>query len=155
MARLCDAENLLGLPMLRQLEPHLIGSDYDAAFLQRHCSVNDQGGKILDLYIAMADHTISWAELKQVTPYKKGLEDAWIFDRLLDGLSLETDAEAKRPAAGDMVTNWPSSLKRPAAEISRSASFGSTSEGEENRAKLRRQCISPSVDVHGKRVDAV
>jgi hypothetical protein len=63
MARLCDAQNLLGLPMLKQLPAHLIGSDYNASFLRRHCSVNDQSGKILHLYIAMSEHTISWAEL--------------------------------------------------------------------------------------------
>jgi hypothetical protein len=87
VARLCDAENLCGLPMLRELEPHLIGSIYDVKFLQENCAVNDESGKVLDLYIAMSDDTISWAELKEVPAYKSGLEDAWKRDPLLDGPS--------------------------------------------------------------------
>lgn len=163
VARLCDAENLLGLPMLRQLPQYLIGSDYSADFLRQHCSVNDQSGKILDLYIAMAEHTISWAELKKVTPYKKKLEDAWKFDRLLDGPPLDTesfklnsdDEGIKRPAAGDIVTSWSPTLKRNASEISRTSSFGSSAEAEGSRAKLRRQCAATSVEVVGRRAEAV
>lgn len=91
VARLCDAENLCGLPMLRQLEPHLIGSVYDADFLQHNCAVNDESGKILDLYIAMSDDTISWAELKEVPQYKFGLEGAWEYDIYLDGPCVDAE----------------------------------------------------------------
>ncbi|KUJ20876.1 uncharacterized protein LY89DRAFT_545696, partial [Mollisia scopiformis] len=85
VARLCDAKNLRGLPMLRQLAPYLIGSDYNYDFLQQNCAVNDDSGKILDLYIAMADDTLSWAELRVVTPHILGLEAAWSYDPYLDG----------------------------------------------------------------------
>jgi hypothetical protein len=149
--------------MLRQLPEYLIGSDYNSAFLARHCSVNDQSGKILDLYIAMADHTISWAELKQVTPYKRKLEDAWSFDPLLDGPSMENDAlklsgqggDINRPAAGDIVPTWSPSLKRNASEMSRTSSFSSSPEAEGNRGKLQRQCTGTSVEVVGRRAEAV
>lgn len=73
VARLCDAQNLRGLPMLRQLAPYLIGSDYNYDFLQQNCAVNDDSGKILDLYVAMADDTVSWVELKDVAVHTSGL----------------------------------------------------------------------------------
>jgi hypothetical protein len=149
--------------MLRKLPDYLVGSDYSAAFLQRHCAVNDPSGKILDLYIAMSEHTISWAELKKVTPYKKNLEDSWIFDKFLDGPSLETDTlvlsgdgpEISRPAAGDIVPSWSPPLKRSASEITRSVSFGSSTDAEVSRAKIRRQCTGSTVELVGRHAEAV
>jgi len=147
--------------MLRKLPDYLVGNDYSAAFLQRHCAVNDPSGKILDLYIAMSEYTISWAELKKVTPYKKNLEDSWIFDKFLDGPSLETDtfsgegAEISRPAAGDIVPSWPPPLKRSASEITRSVSFGSSPDAEVSRAKIRRQCTGSEVELIGRHAEAV
>jgi hypothetical protein len=134
VARLCDAKNLFNLPMLRQLPPHLIGSNYDAAFLQQHCAVSDDAGKILDLYIAMSEDTISWAELRDVTPFKPGLEASWTYDPYLDALCVSTDAtdgpETSHPAAGDLLRTWSPTLKRNASQISRTPSFGSSdSEG--------------------------
>lgn len=157
VARLCDAKKLQGLPMLRRLDDGLMGSDYDAPFLQRHCAVNDESGKILDLYIAMAEDTLSWAELRHVAPYKPGLEAAWTYDPLLDG---PADVEPRppdtgRPAAGDLLTAWsPTSLKRNASEMTRAASFGS-SDAENARAKLRRHCADGSVEVRGRHAEAV
>lgn len=138
-----------------------MNSDFNAAFLQRHCAVNDASGKILDLYIAMSENTISWAELKQVTPYKKHLEDAWAFDQFLDGPSLETESvdsqgnEISRPAAGDIVPTWSPTLKRSASEMTRAASFGSSPESEASRAKIRRQCTGASVELERRRAEAV
>jgi hypothetical protein len=156
VARLCDAKNLLGLPMLRQLPNWLIDSDYNADFLQRNCAVNDDSGKILDLYIAMSEDTISWAELKNVTPFKAGLEAAWTHDPLLDGPLPEgsTNPDTSRPAAGDILPAWSPTLKRNASEISRTSSFGSTSEGEDRRAKMRRQGTG-NVEVVQRRAEAV
>lgn len=160
VARLCDAKDLLGLPMLRRLPDYLIGSDYDAAFLQRHCAVKDPSGKILDLYIAMSEHTISWVELKKVRPFKSKLEDAWVYDHLLDGPSdalglNDDDSDVNRPAAGDIVPTWSPTLKRSASEITRASSFGSTADSEGNRAKIRRQCTSTVVEIVGRRAEAV
>jgi hypothetical protein len=110
VAKICDAKILRGLPMLRQLDEWLIGSDYDYEFLQTHCAVTDEVGKILDLYIAMSEDSISWADLKNVTPFMDGLEASWLYDTLLDGPYMHTDggghdpnsgAPDKRPAAGD------------------------------------------------------
>jgi len=156
VARLCDAENLCGLPMLRQLPQHQIRSIYDANFLQQNCAVNDESGKILDLYIAMSEDTISWAELKEVPAYKSGLEEAWLYDPYLDGPCVDSDGnpsshstDTSRPAAGDILPAWSSSsLKRSSSGISRTASFGST-DGESSRPKLRR------VDLVGRRLEAV
>ncbi|TVY85548.1 hypothetical protein LSUE1_G000077 [Lachnellula suecica] len=162
VARICDAENLRGLPMLRQLPDSLLERNYDAEFLRNHCAVVDESGKILDLYIAMSEDTISWAELKEVTPFKPGLEASWNHDPYLDGPSLEADASGgparapeKRPAAGDILPTWSPSLKRNASEISRTPSFGSSTEGEATRAKMRRPCTGSAVDVVGRRAEAV
>jgi hypothetical protein len=167
VAKICDAKNLLGLPMLRQLDHWLVDSKYDVGFLQQNCAVTDESGKIIDLYIAMSYDTISWAELKEVTPLYPGLEASWIYDTLLDGPCMDDDNSAglkqengvpdKRPAAGDILPTWsPTStrLKRKESEISRTPSFGSST-GDEARSKLRRQCTGASVEVVGRRAEAV
>ncbi len=141
--------------MLRQLDEYLIGSNYDADFLQRNCAVNDESGKILDLYIAMAEDTISWAELRDVAPYKPGLEASWTYEPLLDGPSLDAEAhnpDTSRPAAGDILPAWSPSLKRNASEISSAQSFGS-SDSETARTKIR--CKDTSIEVVGRRAEAV
>lgn len=167
VAKICDAKILRGLPMLRQLDEYLIGSDFDYDFLQKHCAVTDEVGKILDIYIAMSDDTISWEDLKTVTPFLDGLEASWTYDSYLDGPYVEgegsgqdpnTGGSDKRPAAGDILPTWsPSStrLKRKEAEITRTSSFGS-SEGESSRVKLRRHTnTSVGVEIVGRRAEAV
>lgn len=142
--------------MLRQLDDYLIGSSYDADFLQRNCAVNDESGKILDLYIAMAEDTISWAELRDVAPFKPGLEASWMYDPLLDGPSLDPEAhdpDTSRPAAGDIITAWSPTLKRSACEISRASSFGSA-ESEGSRPKIPR-CTDSSMKMLERRVEKV
>jgi hypothetical protein len=156
VARLCDAQNLRGLPMLRQLPEYLLSCDHDMNFLQEHCSVNDESGKILDLYIAMMHDTLSWAELKNVIPYKLGLEASWDYDQLLDGPNPEeAKLDTSRPAAGDIIPAWSPSLKRKESDISRAQSFGSTSDNERNRAKIRRQCTATAVELIGRQAEAV
>ncbi len=71
--------------MLRQLPEYHFGSDFNADFLQEHCAVTDASGKILDLYIAMSENTISWSELRDIPPFTPKLEAAWIYDPYLDG----------------------------------------------------------------------
>ncbi|RDL39284.1 Uncharacterized protein BP5553_03624 [Venustampulla echinocandica] len=164
VARICDAKNLRGLPMLRQL-PDPLDCDYDWEFLQKNCAVVDDSGKILDLYIVMSEDTLTWEEIRHVAPFKPGLEDSWVHDPLLDGpcvepdgltaVALSQDAIDKRPAAGDIVPTWSPSLKRSASEISRTPSFGSSADGEVARAKIRRQCANATVEVVGRRAEAV
>ena len=142
--------------MLRQLPKSLVAWDHDSEFLQQNCSVNDESGKILDLYIAMTEDTISWAELKECPPYTSGLEDAWTYDKLLDGPDQILDKlDASRPAAGDIITTWSPTLKRNASEISRAPSFGSSSDAEGTRSKIRRQCTATGVERVGRRAEAV
>jgi hypothetical protein len=154
--------------MLRELPEYLVNSDFDEDFLQRNCAVTDESGKILDLYIAMSNDTISWAELKGVSPFLDGLEASWIFDPLLDGPYMENDVSdglsqdsgtpGKRPAAGDILPTWSPSttrVKRKESEISRTPSFGSSTESENSRAKLRRQCTNTTVEIVGRRAEAV
>ncbi|KAK4113798.1 hypothetical protein N656DRAFT_695368, partial [Canariomyces notabilis] len=137
-AKLCDAETLQGLPMLRQLEPSLIesaGGKYDHEFLRRHCAVCDSRDMIDSLYIAMRRHTISWHTLRHSPVFMEGLEDCWAYDPLLDTDPFDGDMavdDEDRPAAGDLTMSLPVSVsvpglkKRPLAEMSRSNSFGST-----------------------------
>lgn len=131
-AKLCDAESLQGLPMLRQLDPQLVDCEYDHEFLRTHAAVCDAGGMIDSLYIAMRRHTISWHMLKHAPVFMEGLEKAWEYDALLDAADIYTNnvagGHAERPAAGAITTVLPvTSLKRPINEVSRSNSFGSAS----------------------------
>lgn len=163
VARICDAQNLRGLPMLRQLPDDLLGSDFDAEFLRTNCAVVDEGGKILDLYIAMSEDTISWAELKDLKPFTLGLEASWAHDRHLDGPETDDsagqtpDTTEKRPAAGDLLPKWSPSIKRKASEISRTPSFSSSTDGDGPRMKPRRQCTSTAIEGVGqsRRAEAV
>lgn len=126
-ARLCDAETLQGLPMLRPLDQNLINAPFDVAFLRAHCAVLDSSGKIDSLYIAMQNSTISWHALRHAPAFLPGLESSWDYDAMLDANDpFEDDdhsIDAFRPSAGDLVGSIPN-LKRAASEISRSSSFG-------------------------------
>ncbi|PBP28655.1 hypothetical protein BUE80_DR000229, partial [Diplocarpon rosae] len=104
IARLCDAKNLRGLPMIRQLD---------------QCRVEYPGF----IYIARADDTISWTELRDVAPNKPRLEAFGTYDPLLDG-SCDSKAlhapEMSRPAAGNILTAYCSlTQKRRASGTSR------------------------------------
>ncbi|KAG0646695.1 hypothetical protein D0Z07_6213 [Hyphodiscus hymeniophilus] len=159
-AKICDAKNLRGLPMLRQLDEKLIGSDYDYEFLQKQCAVTDEVGKILDIYIAMSEDSITWDDLNTVTPFLDGLEASWIYDSYLDGPYMDSDNNGhdgisgveKRPAAGDWSPTT-TRTKRNQSEISRTSSFGSI-DGEAKRPKMRRP-TNASVEVVGRRAEAV
>jgi len=149
-AKLCDAEQLQGLPMLRQLEPHMVDARYDHEFLRKHCAVCDNGGMIDSLYIAMRRHTISWHTLRHSRRYMDGLEDAWAYDSLLDTDPFDGDMavdDVNRPAAGDITAlpAIPPSLKRPLTEMSRSNSFGAAGSPtvETDEARAKRACPVP------------
>lgn len=147
-AKLCDAEQLQGLPMLRQLEPHLVEpSLFDHEFLRHNSGVCDNSGMIDSLYIAMRRHTISWHTLRHSPVFMDGLESAWAYDALLDTDPFDGDMaidDGDRPAAGDITAlpPLPPSLKRPLTEMSRSNSFGSagspTVDSDEIRTKRTR-----------------
>lgn len=137
-AKLCDAETLQGLPMLRPLEPHLINpSHYDHDFLRRHCAVCDANGMIDSLYIAMRHHKISWHTLRHSPVFMDGLEDCWAYDPLLDRDPFDGDMavdDEDRPAAGAITTAIPplqpptvAGLKRPFSEVARSNSTSDSS----------------------------
>ncbi|KAK4190690.1 hypothetical protein QBC35DRAFT_63409 [Podospora australis] len=150
-AKLCDAETLQGLPMLRQLEPHLVDSKskYDHEFLRRHCAVCDSSGMIDSLYIAMRQHKISWHTLRHSPIFMEGLEDCWAYDSLLDNDPFHDDmaiTDEDRPAAGDITTVLPAiqpSLKRPLTEMSRSNSFSSGTAAGEEETRKKRACPVP------------
>jgi hypothetical protein len=157
VAKICDAENLRGLPMLRQLpSAQLDETLYDLDFLKKNCATLDVNGNILDLYIAMREDAFSWAELHHSPPVIEGLEACWKYDTILDGTprlddesqtakdplddTLNTD---EKPSAGNLIRNWSppaTRLKRAASAISRSPSFGSA-DGESKRSKPTRQHV--------------
>ncbi|KAJ4424631.1 hypothetical protein N0V82_000763 [Gnomoniopsis sp. IMI 355080] len=133
-AKLCDAETLQGLPMLRPLDPSLIHGNFDVEFLRAHCAVLDTHGKIDSLYISMQHHTLSWHALRHAPVFLPGLEASWEYDPMLDANDPFEDDDHTidefRPSAGDLVGSFPN-LKRAASEISRSSSFGAaTGTGE-------------------------
>ncbi|KAK8065694.1 hypothetical protein PG997_012441 [Apiospora hydei] len=157
-ARLCDAESLQGLPMLRPLDPSLVGEKYDIDFLRTHCAVCGPNGKLDSLYIAMASDSISWHFLRRQPCYLEGLEDSWAFDEYLDPDDRFEDGEEKgRPSAGDILPTLPT-LKRAASEMSRTPSFSSGSgvmESEGSRPKVARTtCITVPVEIR-RRVETV
>jgi hypothetical protein len=179
VAKICDAENLRGLPMLRQLpSSQLDESLYDLDFLKNNCATLDVNGNVLDLYIAMREDTFSWAELLRSPPIIEGLEACWKYDTILDGTprldneaqtakdplddSLNTD---EKPSAGDLIRTWSppaTRLKRTASAISRtlsrSPSFGAA-DGESKRSKPTRQRVGvttpAAVESLGLRAEAV
>lgn len=158
-ARLCDAATLLGLPMLRPLDPALVGNHYDVDFLRKHCAVCGPNGKIDSLYIAMESDKLSWHFLRRSPCYLEGLEDAWDYDTLLDRNDFYDDDdidEENRPSAADILPM--PNLKRAASEISQSRtpsfSSGSTGEGEGSRPKVARTCIPVPMELH-RRVETV
>jgi hypothetical protein len=150
VAKICDAKNLCGLPMLRQLEPSQIDEDlYDLEFLKKNCAILDVNGNILDLYIAMRNDTFSWTELHRSPPFIEGLEACWNYDAALDrGSRLDDESQIpiellddaldsdEKPSAGDLLRQFspPTTRmrkKRPAA-VSRTSSFGSA-DGDKKR----------------------
>lgn len=137
-AKLCDAETLQGLPMLRPLDPSLIhDGHYDFDFLRAHCAVLDTHGKIDSLYISMQHHTLSWHALRHAPVFLPGLEASWDYDPMLDANDPFEDDDHTidefRPSAGDLVGSFPN-LKRAASEISRSSSFGAATGEAANSA---------------------
>ncbi|EAA32159.1 hypothetical protein GE21DRAFT_7736 [Neurospora crassa] len=151
-AKLCDAEPLQGLPMLRQLEASLVDSSYDHDFLRKNCAVCDASGMIDSLYIAMRHDTISWHTLRHAPVFMEGLEAAWAYDPMLDTDPFDGDMavdDRERPAAGEITSVLPSlappsSLKRSRAEMSRSNSFGAAAPSVDGEAtRVKRTCPSP------------
>jgi len=141
-AKLCDAETLQGLPMLRPLDDEALrpadggafGTMFDHEFLRRQCAVVDANGVIDSLYIAMRRHTLSWHTLRHSAVYMGGLEGCWAYDALLDTDPFHGDMavdDENRPAAGHITTSAlpaagaTAGMKRPLTEMSRSNSFGS------------------------------
>jgi hypothetical protein len=150
-AELCNAGQLQGLPMLRQLEPHLVDAEYDAEFLRKNCAVCDANGMMESLYITMREpHALSWHAVRRAPVFTEGLEESWEYDPLLDNDPYDSDIavdDDNRPAAGDIVPAFPS-LKRTASEMQRSSSFGSattaTGTGEGILSRSKRTCPQPA-----------
>lgn len=172
VAKICDAEHVTGLPMLRQLPPNLIDSNlYDLDFLTAHCATLDHNGNILDLYIGMCTDNFSWSELAASPVYLPGIEACWAFDPFLDGAgsrdeeaidSVVDDLKAEdRHSAGDLLRAWSpptTRLKRTATGITRASSFGSTDSAASVSKKSKighAACAMPGVEVRDWRAEAV
>ncbi|WQF89656.1 hypothetical protein CDEST_14670 [Colletotrichum destructivum] len=156
-ARLCDAERLQGLPMLRPLDPGLIDDEYDLDFLRKHCGVCEPSGKIESLYIAMRLDKFSWHFLRNSPKFIDGLENCWVHDPLLDP-SNQVDDDHDRPSAGDIVPRLPN-LKRPASEMSQTTYLApsTTTAGEidDQRCKNRRTTCLPTLVEPRRRLETV
>lgn len=150
-AKLCDAEKLQGLPMLRQLEPHLVHGQYDMDFLRKHCAVCTPNGKVDSLYITMVNDPLSWNSLRRSPLYLDGLESAWEQDPFLDNKKDSHDSNKTSngyeksegsPSAGDIVAPF-TSLKRAVSEIS----CPSDLDDNEGSRKLARTCKSDLIEL--------
>lgn len=168
VAKICDAEHLTGLPMLRQLPPSLVDSQfYDFEFLRKHCATLDHNGNILDLYIAMCDDSFAWSELQASPVVLGGLEACWDFDPFLDGPPLDEDNGGRREyddiksddkqSAGDLLRAWSpptTRLKRTSSGVSRTSSFGST-DSVSKKNKIQHPCVGSAVERIDRRAEAV
>ncbi|WYZ46475.1 hypothetical protein EsH8_IX_000700 [Colletotrichum jinshuiense] len=159
-AKLCDAEVLQGLPMLRPLDPKLVDCEYDFDFLRKHCGVCDPSGKVESLYIAMRQDKLSWHFLRSSPRFLDGLENCWVYDHFLDPNDpVEDDRmdEHDRPSAGDIVPSLPC-LKRAASEISRTTNLAPVTTGSEPdgpRTKTSRTACLPGLVEACRRVETV
>ncbi|KAL4726770.1 hypothetical protein ACLX1H_005660 [Fusarium chlamydosporum] len=148
-AKLCDAERLQGLPMLRPLEPKLLQNQFDRAFLIQHCAVLDVGGKIDSLYIAMEHDSLSWNFLRRSPIYLSGLESAWTHDNMLDKKDEQDplrdhqgDEGDESPPAGNIVGAL-TGLKRRMSDISCS----SLDDADLPMVKMPRTCKSSPLEI--------
>ncbi|CAJ0551187.1 Ff.00g111170.m01.CDS01 [Fusarium sp. VM40] len=149
-AKLCDAERLQGLPMLRPLELRLAHGPYDRAFLSQHCAVLDASGKMDSLYIAMAHDSLSWNFLKRSPVYLDGLEASWERDSMLDkrdeqGLPTREnhgDEGDESPPAGNIIGAL-TGFKRSLSEISCS----SLDDTETPVPKMARSCKTSQLEM--------
>jgi hypothetical protein len=170
VAKICDARDLLGLPMLKPLPVGQVNEElYDLEFIKENCAVLDANGKVSDLYIAMCEDTFSWPELQKSQPFLEGLETCWTYDTILDGPRGEEEIpnckeafeeilqKEEKLSAGDILRSWSppaTRLKRTASAVSRTSSFGST-DGDSKRARIQRQCVGGAVESLGRRAEAV
>ena len=145
-AKLCAAEQLSGLPMLRQLDPGLLSCRFDLDFLRNNCAVCDARGKIESLYIATQTGTLSWGALRDAPVYIGGLEDSWAHDSALDQPSPFHSGDGSLICAGDLATTV---SKRTAADISPTPNPAESSppdEREGSRKLQRTTCRSGLLD---------
>ncbi|KAF7547831.1 hypothetical protein G7Z17_g7463 [Cylindrodendrum hubeiense] len=151
-AKLCDAEKLQGLPMLRPLEPRLAHGNYDRDFIRQHCAVIDANGKLDSLYIAMEHDTLSWKFLRRSPSYLEGLESSWEHDVYLDQKDEKDPTVLMDYFVGNYddqqlattVTASFTSLKRTVSEVSCSSALDET---EGSRTKIPRTCKSGRMEL--------
>lgn len=164
VAKLCNAPSLIGLPMLQQLRGDMVNSAlYNYEWLRENCATVNKDGSIADLYIAMVDDTLSWAQVRKAPRYIIGLEHCWSYDKHLDRnerqpdeamtcevATIENEAPAKEyllPALSPVIRT-----KRPGPVMSRKSSFGSAEDEFAKRARLN---CTESVDrLHQKMTEA-
>lgn len=151
-AKLCDAEKLQGLPMLRPLEASLVDRTYEPEFLREHCAVCDGSGRIESLYVALRHDNLSWDFLQQSPVFVEGLDSSWDYDQFLDGKKEEklgSPAPAlQTPPASELLAPKVS-LKRGAADMSQGSTIVSpaSNEGEGSRSKMPRKCMPGMVEM--------
>lgn len=153
-AKLCDAQKLQGLPMLRPLDPKLEHGTYDAEFLRKYCALCDGKGKMDSLYIAMQHETLSWSFLRHAPVYLEGLESSWDYDEYLDkkvqedlDVTLDTGVakkEDKQNLPSEKLVSSLRPLKRPASEVPRPLGLD---EGEPPRKRMLRSCKTAMIEV--------
>lgn len=141
-AKLCAAEQLTGLPMLRPLEARLQSHRFDHEFLRNHCAVCDPRGKVESLYLAPRSGALSWGFLRDTPVYISGLEASWAYDPLDQPNPFHSDGhddQPQQPRADDVTST---ASKRMAADISPTPSPGGSprapDEGEGGSRKLQR-----------------
>lgn len=145
-AKICDAEKLQGLPMLRPLEASLVDDgNYVPEFLRQHCAVCDGSGRIESLYVALRHDRLSWDFLKQSPVFVEGLGSSWEYDQYLDGrdskdMGSQSQTTAMQTPPASEVLAPTTCVKRGASEMSQAGT-----DGEGSRSKMARKCVQPGM----------
>ncbi|TVY73511.1 E3 ubiquitin-protein ligase RSP5 [Lachnellula suecica] len=127
-------------------------SNYTRDFLQRYCTIADKNlGKILHLYIAMPDATLSWDDIRKLPSLSDGFESSWEYDYSLD------DAGLFKACQGGTLSTVQRILEERPENLNGTDHRGrtplhvATLSSRANIVKylLSRKCIIDSVDISG------
>lgn len=147
VAKICDAEHLSGLPMLKKLPENLIDVRlYNFDFLRENCATLDLNGNVLDMYIALRKDELTWSEIHSAPIYQPNLEGSW-----------EPDPEEEQQPAGDLMRAWSPPVTRSKRKAPSLAPLEvlSSSDSEGKRSKFAKTTAPKPLERADQRTEAV
>ena len=147
VAKICDAEHLSGLPMLKKLPENLIDVRlYNFDFLRENCATLDLNGNVLDMYIALRKDELTWSEIHSAPIHQPTLEGSW-----------EPDPEEEQQPAGDLMRAWSPPVTRSKRKAPSLAPLEvlSSSDSEGKRSKFAKTTAPKPLERADQRTEAV